>query len=116
MAAPLTKRQRKLHTESIRTSKLIKKLQKHVLGDEELSNTQLKAAIALLDRTMPRLKAVEVTAKPPTGGLNTREELVAAARQLGMSEAELFNESVIDVTPQQENEVAHTGTDSSNGT
>jgi len=101
MAAPLTKRQRTKHIDSIQTSKILNKLQSHVLGRTKLSNTQLKAATALLDRTLPRLKAIELSGNLPAGAAMSREQLIEQARQLGMKPDELFAETLIDVTPEE---------------
>jgi hypothetical protein len=60
----LTRRQTTAHTESIKTAKLINKLQDHALsGDDpaEMKATQIRAADALLNRTMPVLKALDHT-------------------------------------------------------
>jgi hypothetical protein len=45
----------------IKTGKIINKLQGHVDGTEEMTQTQIQAARILLDRTVPILKAREVS-------------------------------------------------------
>lgn len=45
----------------IRTTVLAKRLQKHVLGQIELSATQIRAAEILLNKTLPNLAAIEYT-------------------------------------------------------
>ena len=47
--------------ERIKTGKIISKLQSHVLGDTEMSQTQIMAARLLLSRTVPELKAIEIS-------------------------------------------------------
>ena len=47
--------------DKIKTGKIVKKLQAHVLENEELSQTQLTAARMLLNRTLPELKVETVT-------------------------------------------------------
>lgn len=59
MAAPLTKRQTTKHIDSIQTSKLIKRVQDHVLEGEEMSQSQMAGAKLLLSKTMPDMKAIE---------------------------------------------------------
>lgn len=43
----------------IRTSQLVVRLTKHVLGKVEMSATQVQAALGLLKKTLPDLSAVE---------------------------------------------------------
>jgi hypothetical protein len=45
--------------ERIDTTKVVKRLQRCALGDEEMTQTELTAARILLDRTVPVLKAIE---------------------------------------------------------
>ena len=45
----------------IQTSMLLKRLEDHVLGDVEMSATQLRAAEVLLRKSMPDLTATELT-------------------------------------------------------
>lgn len=59
MAAPLTKRQRTGHIDNIQTSKLINKLEDHVLNESEMSTSQVNAARILLAKTLPDQKATE---------------------------------------------------------
>jgi hypothetical protein len=66
MAAPLTKRQTSGHIDSIQTSKLINKLQNHALDDADMSTSQIKAAQILIDRTIPVLKATEISVDKDT--------------------------------------------------
>jgi hypothetical protein len=60
VAAPLTKRQRTGHIDSIQTSKLINKLEHHALEGTEMSQSQVHAAMGLLKKTLPDLKATEL--------------------------------------------------------
>lgn len=45
--------------ERIKTGVIMDRLEKHMLGELELSQTQLKAAEILLRKTVPDLKAIE---------------------------------------------------------
>jgi hypothetical protein len=45
----------------IQTTKIIQRLQKHIDGDLELSNTQVLAATTLLKKTLPDQKAMELS-------------------------------------------------------
>ena len=55
-----TRERRQSHTDSIKTTKILKKLHDHVLEGGELSSTQLGAAQTLLRKTLPDLKVSEV--------------------------------------------------------
>jgi hypothetical protein len=59
MSRSLTGRQVTAHTDSIQTSKIIKAVESHMLDGVEMLPSQLTAAAMLLDRTMPKLSAVE---------------------------------------------------------
>ena len=48
---------------SIRIGLIRNRLAKHILGEIELSTTQLQAAKILLDKTVPNVSAVEITGK-----------------------------------------------------
>ncbi len=61
MAAPLTKRQTTRHIDSIQTAKIIKKVQNHVLEGEEMTQSQMIGARLLLSKTMPDMKATDIT-------------------------------------------------------
>lgn len=66
--------------ERIRTSQLVRRLTKHVLGKVEMEPTQVTAALGLLKKTLPDLSAVEhtgsITREP------TRDELIERITQL----------------------------------
>ena len=47
-------------SEKIKVGQLCDKLQKHVLGEEEMTQTQINAARILLGKVMPDMKSVEV--------------------------------------------------------
>jgi hypothetical protein len=59
MSRSLTGRQVTAHTDSIQTSKVLKAVEDHVLNGTDMDSTQLTGAAMLLDRTMPKLSAVE---------------------------------------------------------
>ena len=61
MAARLNNRTAQQTRDHIKSSLLIKKVQDHVLGDEEMTQTQLRAAEILLNKTLPNLKASDDT-------------------------------------------------------
>jgi len=67
-AAPLTKRQRTGHIESIQTAKIIKALSDHVHKGTDMLPTQIKAAEILLKKTVPDLKAVDLTGNLDVNG------------------------------------------------
>jgi hypothetical protein len=52
MAARLTKRVKDNHRDSIKTSMLLNRLQNHVLGKLELSNSQVRAAAYLINQAI----------------------------------------------------------------
>lgn len=64
----------KLHQEDVRkkiqAGQLIKSLTDHVLGDRELSATQIKAAEILLRKSMPDLSSVQMDANVTTRTLD----------------------------------------------
>jgi hypothetical protein len=63
MAARLrAKHQDEIRTK-IQTSQILNRLTKHMLGEVEMSQTQVRAAEILLRKSMPDLAAVEHTGK-----------------------------------------------------
>lgn len=73
------------HRSRIQTTKLVERLQDHALGAIQMTNSQIRAAIALLKKTIPDLAAVEVTGDVSgsllgvLAGLNDRSGEGAAA-------------------------------------
>lgn len=63
MAARLNRRHQEAIREKIRASQLVNRLEKHVLDDLDLSSTQVNAALGLLKKCVPDLKASEDTVK-----------------------------------------------------
>jgi hypothetical protein len=59
MAARLNPRHTEMVREKIRASVLIDRLHKHVEGEIEMSSTQIAAANALLDRSVPKLSQIQ---------------------------------------------------------
>lgn len=57
MAARLTKRLADQTRDAIKTSMLVNRLTDHALGDIEMSQTQIRAAEILLNKTLPNLKS-----------------------------------------------------------
>lgn len=55
------------HSEDIRlkiqAAVLVDRLQKHVLGEYDMTATQVKAASDLLDRSVPKLSQIQLTGK-----------------------------------------------------
>lgn len=49
--------------ERIKTTMLVERLHNHILGECELSQTQISAIRMLLDRTLPTLTSVEYSGK-----------------------------------------------------
>lgn len=50
----------------IQTTMIVERLQKHLLGDIEMSPTQMRAAEILLKKTLPDLSAVELSGETTT--------------------------------------------------
>lgn len=48
--------------ERIQTSQIINRLTKHILGEVEMSASQVSAALGLIKKTLPDLSAVEMNA------------------------------------------------------
>ena len=59
MAARLNPRHSEMVREKIRASVLIDRLHKHVTGEVEMTATQIAAANALLDRSVPKLSQIQ---------------------------------------------------------
>jgi hypothetical protein len=60
MAAPITKRQAETSRKAIQTTKLIKKLQDHVLNNSEMKDSQIRAGLGLLKKSLPDLSNLEL--------------------------------------------------------
>ena len=54
--------------ERIRVSMLVKRLTDHIVGKQDMSVTQLKAAEILLKKSLPDLTSVDATLQGPGGG------------------------------------------------
>lgn len=63
MAARLNKRHQQSIRDKIRASQLVNRLENHVFEDLELSQTQVNAALGLLKKCVPDLKATEMDIK-----------------------------------------------------
>ena len=61
MAARKDSRIKTKHREAIQTSMLMNRLTDHVLGDVEMTTTQVRAAQILLNKALPDLRATEIT-------------------------------------------------------
>lgn len=59
MAARLNPRHTEMVRQKIQASNLIDRLQKHVNGEVEMTKTQISAAVALLDRSVPKLAQIQ---------------------------------------------------------
>lgn len=59
MAARLNKRHSEEVRAKIQASVIIERLHRHVLGDLEMTSTQVKAADTLLDRSVPKLSQIQ---------------------------------------------------------
>jgi hypothetical protein len=60
MAARSTLEHTQATRNKIRTSMLINRLEDHIVGKVDLSATQVTAALGLIRKTLPDLKAIEV--------------------------------------------------------
>ena len=61
LAARLNRRHQESIREKIRASQLVNRLENHILDDLELSATQVTAALGLLKKCVPDLKASDDT-------------------------------------------------------
>ena len=52
------------HKDHIQTSAIINRLQEHILGNAEMSGSQVAAALGLMRKTLPDLKVTELTTDP----------------------------------------------------
>ena len=64
MAARLNPRHQEMVRDKIKASQLINRLQDHVLGEVELRNTQVNAALGLLKKCVPDLTATTISGDP----------------------------------------------------
>ena len=75
MAERLNRRHQEMVREKIRASQLINRLENHVFGDLDLSNTQVTAALGLLKKCVPDLKATEHS-NPDGSGLFDKVQVI----------------------------------------
>ena len=61
MPARLNPRHTEMVRQKIQASVIIDRLQKHVMGKLDLSASQIKAAEALLDRSVPKIAQIQHT-------------------------------------------------------
>jgi len=61
--------------EKIRTSHIIKRLEKHIDGELDMSASQVRAAEILINRTLPILSAVEMESNVVTNHVVSSEPL-----------------------------------------
>jgi hypothetical protein len=61
MAARKDSRIKTKHREAIQTSMLINRLSDHILGEVEMTSTQIRAAQILLNKSLPDLRASDDT-------------------------------------------------------
>ena len=59
-----TRERHQTHTDAIETTKVLKRLQDHIVGNQKLSSTQVRAAEILLRKTLPDLRSSEHTTDP----------------------------------------------------
>ncbi len=64
MAARLRLKHQDEVREKIRASQLVNRLEDHVLGEVEMTSTQVSAALGLLKKCVPDLQATELTGDP----------------------------------------------------
>ncbi len=67
MAARLNPRHQQMVRDKIQATQIVNRLEGHVLGDLELSPTQIQAARILLDKSVPNLQAIEHTGEVTVG-------------------------------------------------
>jgi len=66
MAARLNRMHQESVREKIKVSQLINRLANHALGKNKMTNTQVRAAEILLNKSLPNLQSSELTG--PNGG------------------------------------------------
>lgn len=71
--------------QKIRISMLIDRLEKHALGEVEMTSTQIKAAEVLLRKSLPDLQSTELSGHVDGGGL---AELLSAYHRVGSGEVQ----------------------------
>lgn len=76
--------------ERIKVSMIVNRLQSHVMGEVEMSSTQLQAARILLAKALPDLQSIEHSGQISTKSITemTDEELIAVARRSGYGASE----------------------------
>ena len=74
MAARLNRRHQDMVREKIRASQLVNRLEDHVLGEVDMSNTQVTAALGLLKKCVPDLRQSDDTLTHEIGD-NTKRVL-----------------------------------------
>ena len=57
----LTRRQTQHHTESIKTTKHLKRLENHAFGELEMSKSEIDASKFLISRTIGTAQAIDIT-------------------------------------------------------
>jgi hypothetical protein len=81
MAARISRRHSDLVREKIRASVIIDRLQKHVLGELEMTPTQVAAANSLLDRSVPKLSQIQHVGDEAGGPVKHLVEVAFVANQ-----------------------------------
>ena len=62
------------HRNRIKTSMLLNRLEKHILGEVDMSNTQIKAVDILLKKSVPDLQSISLSGEGG-GGINVLHRL-----------------------------------------
>ena len=92
MAARKESRLKTQHRDAIKTSMIRKRLEDHIVGKVELSASQVTAALGLLRKTIPDLKAIEHSGEVEHRRVNelTNDELerIATSGSAGASESQ----------------------------
>ena len=65
MSANLTNRQSGLVRDCIKVRRIIEELQKHVFGERDLTQSQIRAAAVLLDKSLPSLSQIQTSDEAP---------------------------------------------------
>ena len=75
MAERLNRRHQEMIRDKIRASQLVNRLENHVFGELDLNTTQVTAALGLLKKCVPDLKATEHTG-PDGEGLFDKVQVI----------------------------------------
>ena len=89
MGVRLTRRQADTCRAAIQTTKILKRLEDHVLGKVILAPEQVSSARVLLAKSVPDLQSIEMKAEV-TESPTTPEAIIAQGKMYGLTPEQLF--------------------------